>query len=696
MLSFTFSKEENISKEPVWEYSQLNEEQKQYLQKKKELKLCIDPNWMPLDKIEEGIHEGIGADIMEEISRILKISIRLIPTKQWKESLLKIQRKECDILSLTQETPDRKKYLNFTTPYISTPIVVATKIGIPFVDNLNSIKNRRLGIVENYSMQELLSAKYPNINLVGVSSIQEGLALVQQEKIFGFIDNSIVINHEIQRQHIKDVTITGQFQDTFHLSIASIKDEPILDEILELALLSIPMSKRNEIVNKWSHISYKTQLDYVLIAQIGFFGFALISIFIYWNLQLKEEIKKKEKAKKLLKQSEERFRTLFDIAPVFINSFDKEGNVKLWNKECERVFGWSFEELEKIENPINLFYPDINEKKLFIKMITSEKSDIFKEWTPKIKNGNTIITRWANVFLSNNEVIHIGYDITKERQNAFEMEKKTEELKVAKQQLEELNNSLEKKVEIEVKRNAKNQLLLLEKNKLAQMGEMIENISHQWRQPLSEINSLVLLLDQELMQKNIFDNNIEEKLNSIETLTSHMSNTIDNFKNFFNSDKKAQIFSLYKIIDNTLLINKGNFEYNYINIEVDAKKSFKCNSHPRDLQEVLLIILNNAADALIHHKIYEPKIYIKIVEESNSYVISVKDNAKGIPKKFLDKIFEPYFSTKYKKQGTGIGLYMAKTIVEESLKGRLEVENMPEGACFTIIIPKGEICANNK
>ena len=669
---------------------ELTSKQKEYLKEKKELKFCVDPNWMPLEKIENGKHIGIASEFIQLISQRIETPIHLIETENWTESLEKVKKRECDILPLAEKTPSREEYLDFTTPYVHTSLVIATKMGIPFVDNLNSIKMKPLGVVKNYSIEELLKNKYPNINLVEVESIQEGLDYVQQEKIFGFLDNSIVINYEIQKNSIKDLAITGQFEDSFYLSIASNNDEAILNEILEKALLSIDSNTRAELMNKWNNITYQVQTDYEIILEILFLGIIIVVIFIYWNLKLKEEIRNKELIRKQLEQSEERFRTLFDIAPVLLDSFDKDGKVVLWNKECEKIFGWSFEEITKEENPLDLFYPDPLVQKEIFEAFNDNSENIYKEWHPKTKDGKEIITKWANIKLPNNELIHIGYDITEGRKNKIIVQERTEQLNIAKQQLEELNCSLEKKIKDEISKNTKQQMMLMHQSKLAQMGEMIENIAHQWRQPLAQVNSAVLLIDMALNKNKIKDLMIESKLTEIESLTAYMSKTIDDFKNFFSPNKQKNIFTIKSAIQKAVDIVNGLVHLHYIQVTIDIEKDLKCYSYIEELQQVILIIINNAIDVLVLKKISTPKIVITAWKEEDNIIINIEDNALGIDSNYLDKIFEPYFTTKLKSQGTGLGLYMAKTIIENGLLGVLNVENKSDGACFTIKIPEGK------
>ncbi|BAK70779.1 PAS domain-containing sensor histidine kinase [Aliarcobacter butzleri] len=423
-------------------------------------------------------------------------------------------------------------------------------------------------------------------------------------------------------------------------------------------------------------INNQIEITYELVIEIVLLILILIGTFIYWNLKLKE--------------SEAKFRTLFDIAPVFLNSFDKNGKIILWNKECEKAFGWTFDEIKNKKDSLSLFYDDPKVCEDVMKSFENI-SDSFEEWHPKTKNGETLIVKWANIKLPNGEIINIGLDITQQRNYEISIREKALELKVAKLQLENLNSSLEKRIEDEIKKNTKQQHMIMQQNKLAQMGEMIENIAHQWRQPLAQINSSIILIDAILEKHNFKDTLVENKLTEIESLTSYMSKTISDFKNFFNPNKKKTIFNVEEAIQKANDVLKGLINSHHIQMEINIEKDLKINSYLGELQQVILIIINNSIDAFIHMNIHFPKILINAYTDNESLVIHIEDNALGINSDLLDKIFEPYFTTKHKAQGTGLGLYIAKMIVENSLLGFLSVENKQNGAGFTIKIPKGEI-----
>jgi len=214
------------------------------------------------------------------------------------------------------------------------------------------------------------------------------------------------------------------------------------------------------------------------------------------------------------------------------------------------------------------------------------------------------------------------------------------------------------------------------------MGEMIENIAHQWRQPLSKINSIVLSIYSNLGKYDLVSN----KLTQIESTTKYMSNTIDDFQNFFDNDKKVEKFHIADIIKKSISI--VNTKNSNTSIEVSVNKNLIILGYPRYLQQVIVVIINNAKDALLLNGIKKPTIAIDVIERNSICTIQICDNAKGIEEKNIHRIFEPYFTTKHKSQGRGLGLYISKMIIEDGMNGELLVANNKSGACFTIKINK--------
>jgi len=230
--------------------------------------------------------------------------------------------------------------------------------------------------------------------------------------------------------------------------------------------------------------------------------------------------------------------------------------------------------------------------------------------------------------------------------------------------------------------------LLIKKSKLASMGEMITLIAHQWRQPLSTINGIVLNIDIDERKKILERERLDEHLNQIEEVTAYLSQTIHDFTDFFSTNKEKEKFYISELIKQVKTLSPLNKEDN-IHIKDSSKKDIEIISYKSELLQSILIIVNNAIHAckqnVAHTKQGQIAIHTHIFKKQ--LYINIQDNGGGIKKKDLKKLFNPYFTTKEKHHGTGLGLYILKLIVEDSLNGKITIENSNEGAVFTIKIP---------
>jgi signal transduction histidine kinase len=228
--------------------------------------------------------------------------------------------------------------------------------------------------------------------------------------------------------------------------------------------------------------------------------------------------------------------------------------------------------------------------------------------------------------------------------------------------------------------------MLSQQSRLAQMGESINMIAHQWRQPLNNINGSVVLMDLKISkQENINNDLLEKEFDEIETTTAYMSHTIDDFRDFFKPTKEKVNFNLEETIANAIRLLKPMVAHDEINIHHQCKENIKLFGYPNEIGQVMINIINNAKDALLSNNINKEKnISIFLRKENKKVVICIQDNAGGINLDIIKHIFDPYFSTKLKKDGTGLGLYISKMIVEEHMSGKLSVKNSDEGALFRI------------
>ena len=526
----------------------LDDEEKEYLKNKKAITMCVNPDLMPFEKIENGKHIGIVADYFKLIENKIKTPITLIPTKTWAESLEKNKNKECDILPLAFNLAQNNINMHFTKPYLTTPLVIASNINTSFIDNISQIKNQIFALEKDAVYKEMIELKYPNIQLVEVSNIAAGLKAVESGKVSGFIGALSMVAYQIQNNYIGQLKIIGKFDEILNLTIATRNDELILNNIFNKAIEDITPNQKQEILNKWVFIEYQKELDYSFLYKI--LAVAIIIIFI-----------------------------------------------------------------------LILIYRQLLLKKLNIRL------------------------------------------------NA--------------------------KVKLEIKKNEEKNRILIQQSRMASMGEMLENIAHQWRQPLSTISVAASGMEIKKEFNTLSDKEFYESINHIKSATLYLSNTIEDFRNFFSKEKELNTINISHAIEKSLELMGNTFMQNQINLIRNIDDKVEILSIENELIQVLMNIFSNAKDALRPIINEEKYILINVYKENNNMIIQIKDNAGGIKDDIIDKVFEPYFTTKHKSKGTGIGLYMSKLLVEKHLNGTLNVRNEEysfmnknrKGAIFEIVLP---------
>lgn len=230
--------------------------------------------------------------------------------------------------------------------------------------------------------------------------------------------------------------------------------------------------------------------------------------------------------------------------------------------------------------------------------------------------------------------------------------------------------------------------IMLMQSRQASMGEMINMIAHQWRQPLSVIsmdaNNIRASIE---LQEEIRHQELKKSMQNISDQVQYLSNTIDDFRNFFKPNKTKIKTHISHVINNLEKIISKSLQDNNIELIIKYKTDYSLNTYPNELLQVLLNIINNAKDILIDQKVANSKITVITLETEDSYSIEICDNGGGIPKDLMSKIGEQYFTTKADK-GTGLGLYMSITIIKKHLNGSLTWNNRDDGACFTISLFK--------
>lgn len=270
----------------------LSKDEKLYLEQKEQIKMCIDPDWMPLEANSNGKHIGMSADYMQLFEEKMGIPIEMVSSKTWLESIELAKQRECDIFSLAMPTPERLQYMDFTNPYLKVPLVLVTQPSEIFFADIASIQDEKIGVVKGYAYAEILKTRYPKMQLVDVENVSVGMEMVENGDIFGFVGTLATVGYKIKKEFYGALKITGKFDETWELGVGVRNDEPLLLSVFNKAIDSIDEQNHNRILNKWITLEYGKRFNYDLFWKI-LFAFVILGILMLMRqYQLKSYNKK--------------------------------------------------------------------------------------------------------------------------------------------------------------------------------------------------------------------------------------------------------------------------------------------------------------------------------------------------------------------------------------------------------------------
>jgi signal transduction histidine kinase len=271
-------------------------------------------------------------------------------------------------------------------------------------------------------------------------------------------------------------------------------------------------------------------------------------------------------------------------------------------------------------------------------------------------------------------------DLSSQKAIEAQLQKQSEELEL-------LNRSLENRVHQEVELNRSKDLIMHQQGRHAAMGEMISNIAHQWRQPLNSLGLIVQNLQEAHEFGELTQDYLRAKVTKAMELIRYMSQTIDDFRSFFRPDKEKRPFSVQRTIERSISLVESNFRAHAIEVKVEAPEDLTVIGYENECAQVLLNLMNNARDAIQEHKIPHGRVELSLAADGDWAVVAVRDNGGGIRPEHMDRLFSPYFTTKDPGKGTGLGLYMAKMIVENNMNGHISASNRDDGVEFALRLP---------
>lgn len=386
-----------------------------------------------------------------------------------------------------------------------------------------------------------------------------------------------------------------------------------------------------------------------------------------------------------------------------ISKTDVDGIITFVNDEFCSISGYTKEELVGQNHNI-VRHPDVKSSSFKLLWNTIKKKKTYKATVKNLaKDGSTFyVNTTVTPILDENEniveYIAIRYDVTKEvvlkekllkKEKEYEELNKSLEIRVAEKtkELKELNKNLELRVSEEIVKNEEKQRVMFWQSRNASLGQMLANIAHQWRQPLTELSLAMFSIKKAIKDKNLDD--VSKFYDESKSTIQNMSETIDNFTNFFQPQKEKHSFLLSDSIDESIRLLGKIIRNDMISIKTKYEK-LSVLGVSNEFTQVIVNLINNSVDAFRTNSILIKEISIDIKQDDEFAIVEVGDNAGGITKDTIDKIFEPYFTTKHASKGTGLGLFMSKMICEQGFNGTIEVINQKDGVKFIIKIPINE------
>ena len=376
-----------------------------------------------------------------------------------------------------------------------------------------------------------------------------------------------------------------------------------------------------------------------------------------------------------------------------VSKTDINGIITFVNDEFCKISGYLRDELIGQSHNI-VRHPDVPAEYFKRLWETILNKKIYKGLIKnKTKDGKAVYlnTTIIPILDDNNEIeefVAICYDITEMIELNERLMRAQNDLRKTKK-LVELNRELEERVAIEVAKNEEKSKLMFQQSRLANMGEMLANISHQWRQPLNELSINLYKLKQSTKEPSSQFIEIYEHSKDV---IKGMSSIIDNFRNFFTNNGDDERFSLKDAVQDAILMLENTFKNASIKLEIDIDDNIYIVGRQNEMAQIFINLFSNSKDAFFQHNIKDKRVNVRayIQNDTNKQIkyaiITISDNAGGIEDSVSDKLFDPYFTTKHPNVGTGLGLYIVRRIVSK-LQGQISVSNLENGACFEIKIP---------
>ena len=609
------------------------------------IRMCNNPNWMPIEFAKDGdMHhmEGIAIDTLKLLARKLHVTFQNVPTQSWSQSQQFLAAKKCDILPAAIQTKKREQYARFSQPYLIYDLAIITRKDEPYVRDLDDLKEKVFARKRGSGLISKMKKRFPGISVLQTNTYLDSFRKVASGHAYYTIATLPVAAYFISRYQMDTLRIAGYTDMRYRLAIAVRDDMPRLVTVLDKALAQLTPEEKKRIFNRWTNVQIKEgtqginpRIIYLILSVLGVFLFLLA----VWYYHLKRSA-----------------------------------------KESQELLDATIEGIVIHRDGICI---DVNKSMLTMLHLNTREELIGQnilDWVAP-QSLDDAQAHWYQTYDKSYE----GYILRKDGTrfpaliHGKSIRKKTERLVSV----------------VDISQLKQQESIIAQQSKLAAMGEMIGNIAHQWRQPLSVISTIATGMKMQKQFGMLDDAEFLRNCDDINRQAQYLSQTIDDFRNFIKGSSRRSDFFLKHTFDEFLRLVEGSITSYHIDVQLDIDEHLQITGSETELIQCFLNIFNNAKDAFNANNPEERVLNVSAQRDQEMVQIRFQDNAGGIPESVLPRIFDPYFTTKHQTQGTGLGLYMTHQIIVEGMKGELTASNETfryhdreyTGAVFTIVLP---------